>query len=154
MSYLAELNIGRLVAPVHDPRVHDFVANLNRINALAERSKGFVWRLKGDNGNATEITFESDPSLIVNLSVWESAEDLEDFVWNTVHKRFYQRKASWFEPLGEPHFVMWRVEETHRPTVEEAEDRLMHLRAHGSTDHAFGWDYLPSTRLWKEQRCA
>ena len=89
--HLAQLNIGRLVAPTDDPRVAAFMANLDRVNALAERSPGFVWRFQDDSGNATAVRPFADPDLLVNMSVWESAEALERFVWNTVHKHFSSR---------------------------------------------------------------
>ena len=121
--HLAELNVGRLVGSVDDPRLKDFMDNLERINALAERSPGFVWRLKGESDatGATDIQLPGDPQTAVNLSVWENAEALETFVWNTVHERFYNRKAEWFEPMDRPHFVMWWIPAGRLPTLEEAE---------------------------------
>ena len=101
-----------------------FMTNLDRINALAERSEGFVWRLKDESNNATAIRPESDPATAVNLSVWESVEALERFVWATVHKQFYNRKAEWFEKDGAPHFVMWPIAEGHIPDLVEAMGRL------------------------------
>lgn len=154
MTHLAELNLARPSVPLDDPRIADFVDNLDRINGIAERSKGFVWRLKDENGNATSLIMKSDPELIVNVSVWETAEDLEHFVWNTLHKQFYRRKSEWFTPMTTPHFVMWPVEEGHRPDVREAEERVRHLAEHGSTDFAFGWEHLPNIRQWMEMRCA
>ena len=88
------------------------------------------------------------------MSVWETAEQLEHFVWNTVHKRIYQKKGNWFAPMATPHFVMWWVERAHRPTPEEAMARLAHLTANGPTVHAFGWESLPNIKLWMSQRCA
>jgi hypothetical protein len=151
--HLAELNIGVLKAPVGDPLVDDFVRNLDRINALAERSPGFVWRLRDEAGNATAIPTPW-PDAIANMSVWETPEQLEHFVWNTVHKKFYNRKAEWFKAMKSQHFVMWRVPEGHRPTLCEAKERLDHLDAHGNSDYAFGWSHLPHIKLWQSQRCA
>jgi uncharacterized protein DUF3291 len=93
MGHIAQLNIGRFRYPTDDPRMAAFMTNLDRINALAERSEGFVWRLKDDSNNATDIRPPSDPTMAVNLSVWESVEALEHFVWTTVHKQFYNRKG-------------------------------------------------------------
>ena len=154
--HLAELNVGRLVGPTDDPRLADFMANLERVNALAERSPGFVWRLKGEDEakGATDFTMPSDPTMAVNLSVWESAEALETFVWKTVHKRFYTRKAEWFTPMERPHFVMWWVAPGHRPTLDEAQAKLDHLTAHGPSEVAFGWEDLPNVKAWREARCA
>ena len=102
--HIAQLNIGRFRYPTDDPRMAAFMTNLDRINALAERSEGFVWRLKDDSNNATAIRPASDPTMAVNLSVWESVETLERFVWTTVHKQFYNRKGDWFEKPADAAF--------------------------------------------------
>jgi hypothetical protein len=153
-QHLAELNIGRLRYPTDDPRIADFMNNLDLVNGLAERSEGFVWRLKDDSGNATDIRPFDDPRIIVNLSVWQSVEALERFVWRTVHKRFYGRRPEWFEKLEGPHFVMWRIPAGHLPSVNEAKERIEYLAAHGPTDFAFGWESVPAAQLWKTARCA
>ena len=153
---LAELNIGRLLAPTDDPRVADFMNALDRVNGLGKRMPGFVWMMEGSGepgtGN-TEAKVGDDPQFISNLTVWESVETLENFVWNTVHRQFYDRRAEWFEVLGQMRFVLWWVPQGHRPTLEEALERLEHLRAHGDSDHAFGWKYLSEAQLWKSRRC-
>jgi hypothetical protein len=153
-THLAQLNVGRLLDDVESPRLADFKAALDPVNALAERSPGFVWRLKGDSGNATDVRVSSDARFIVNLSVWETPEQLETFVWNTVHARIYEKKGKWLEASSVPHFVMWWVPVGHTPSTEEAMARLEHLRAHGPSDHAFGWESLPNIRLWMSKRCA
>jgi heme-degrading monooxygenase HmoA len=150
--HLAELNIARARYALDDPRMKDFVDRLDRVNAVAERSRGFVWRLKDEDG--ATIALDDDPRLIVNLSVWETAEDLEHFVWNTIHRQVYRRRAEWFPPLGRAHFVMWHVEPGTKPSVEEAIERLDYLNEHGSSDHAFGWEGLPHLKTWMEMRCA
>ncbi len=152
--HLAEVNIARLAYPIDDPRVADFVDRLDTVNAIAERSPGFVWRLKDDAGNALDIKAFDDPMVIVNMSVWETPEHLEHFVWNTVHKHVYRRKAEWFNALAGHHFAMWWIEEGHVPTVAEARDKLEHLDRHGDTDEAFGWGHLPHVKLWQSQQCA
>jgi hypothetical protein len=132
---IAELNIARLLHPIDDPRTAEFTDNLDRVNALAERSEGFVWRMKDDaTGNATGIEVTDDPMMIANLSVWDSVE-----VFRTVHSRFYARRAAWFHRGAAPDFVMWDVAPGHRPTMKEALDRLSTLRAHGDGPAAFGW---------------
>ncbi len=155
--HLAELNIGRLLAPVDDPRVAEFMANLDRVNGLGKRMPGFVWMMEGSGepgtGN-TEAKIGGDPQFVSNLTVWESVETLEHFVWNTIHKQFYDRGQEWFEVLGEQHFVMWWVEEGHDPTLEEGLERLEMLKANGNSDAAFGWNYLEEARLYKAGRCA
>ena len=152
-THLAQLNIGRFLHPTDDPRMAGFMANLDRVNAAAERSSGFVWRLKDDSGNATALRPFDDATMAVNLSVWESAEALEKFVWNTVHARIYNGKAAWFEKLATPHFVMWTVPAGHIPSLAEAKERLDHLTAHGDSDFAFGWSHLAHIKLWMAKKC-
>lgn len=152
--HLAELNIARLKYPLDDPRVAEFADNLDRINAVADRSEGFVWRLQDDSGDATSIRAFDDPMVIVNMTVWQSAEHLERFVWNTVHKQFYAKRAEWFELMQAQHFVMWWVDEGHVPGLAEAKARLDHLAANGDSDFAFGWSHLPHVKLWQQARCA
>ena len=154
--HLAELNVGRLLAPVDDPRVAEFVANLDRINGLGKRMPGFVWMMEGsgapDSGNL-ENAIGGDPQHVSNLTVWESAAALEQFVWGTVYKQFYARRQEWFEVQGEMHFVMWWVPAGHKPTLQEALARLDHLRAHGDSDHAFGWAHLKEAQAWRTHGC-
>jgi hypothetical protein len=152
--HLAELNIGRVRYPLDDPRMAGFVDNLELVNGLAERSEGFIWRLKDDSGNATSIHAFDDSRIILNISVWESVEALERYVWQTVHKRFYGRRHEWFDKMDGAYFVMWWVPAGHRPTVQEAVERLQSLRQDGPSDVAFGWESLPSALLWKTGRCA
>ena len=156
-TYLAELNVGRLVAPLDDPKVAEFMANLDRVNGLGKRSSGFVWMMEGSGapgtGN-TESAIGGDPRYVPNLSVWEDVASLEHFVWNTLHRQFYNRRAEWFEVLGDMHFVMWWVPKNHRPSLAEALERLDHLRLHGNTDHAFGWTHLKDARLYQTNACA
>ena len=142
---VAELNVGRVLYPLDDPRMAAFMANLDRVNRLADRSPGFVWRMTGgDETNNMDTSFDGAPGMNLNLSVWESVEDLRRFVFDTVHDRFFRRKPEWFEILEEPAFVMWEVPDGHVPTVEEAFGRLAHLRAHGPSAHAWDWDSVPA----------
>jgi Domain of unknown function (DUF3291) len=152
-SHIAQLNIGRFRYSTDDPRMAAFMANLDRINALAERSEGFVWRLKDESNNATAIRPEGDSTMAVNLSVWESVEALERFVWATLHKKFYNRKGEWFEKPGATHFVMWPVPAGHIPDLAEAMARLEYLRARGDSDFAFGWGHLAHIKLWMSRKC-
>jgi len=150
---LAELNIGYFRYPAEDARMAGFMDNLERVNAIAERSDGFIWRLKDDSGNATAIRPFPDENMALNLSVWRDAESLEHYVWNTVHKQFYAKRAEWFQLMSAHHFVMWWVEEGHLPTPQEAKERLDHLRENGDSDFAFGWSHLPHVKLWQQARC-
>lgn len=152
--HLAELNVGRLIAPQDDPLVVDFMDNLDRINGLAKRMPGFQWMMEGESGAGnTDSAIDGDPLYIPNLSVWESVETLEKFVWGTIHKQFYERRSEWFEVLGSMHFVMWWVPEGHRPSLEEALARLDHLNANGDSDHAFGWSHLEGAQMWRSHGC-
>jgi len=135
--HLAQVNIGRLKAPIDDPRIADFVAQLDEINALAEASRGFVWRLKDDSGNATAIPAFEDPQMIINMSVWESLEALREYTYRSDHTRVLTRRRDWFEKLDLPHLALWWIPTGTLPTVEEAKERLALLAAHGPTAEAF-----------------
>ncbi|MGH1349847.1 MAG: DUF3291 domain-containing protein [Methyloligellaceae bacterium] len=152
MKHLAEFNVARFKYQKDDERLSGFMNNLDRVNAIAERSEGFVWRMQDESGDATYI--ENDENVIVNLSVWESGESLEKFVWQTVHKKMYNRKDEWFEHSIEPNLVMWWVEPGTEPTLAEAVERLEHLRKNGPMDYAFGWAELPGVELFKSKQCA
>jgi hypothetical protein len=134
---LAQVNVGRIRAPIDSPELADFVDNLERINTLGDASPGFVWRLQTDAGDATAVPVFNDPEMILNLTVWESVEALADFAYRTAHKEFLRRRREWFVPMDEGYLALWWVPAGHRPTVAEAEERLVHLRAHGPTLHAF-----------------
>jgi hypothetical protein len=135
--HLAQINIGRLVAPLDDPRIAGFVAQLDGINALAEQSPGFVWRLKSDSGNATDIAYNDDPFVIVNMSVWESVEALRNFAYRSRHVGVMKDRAQWFEKHEQPHYCLWWVPAGHVPTVMEGRDRLTHYQQNGPPPHSF-----------------
>ena len=150
--HLAQLNVGRLAAPTDDPQVAEFMANLDRVNGLGKRMPGFVWMMEGSGepgtGN-TENAIGDDPQFVANLTVWESVEALETFVFGTIHRQFYERRAEWFEVLADQHFVMWWVPDGHRPTLEEALAVLERFKTDGPSGTAFGWPDRVSHR-----RCA
>lgn len=154
--HLAELNVGRLLAPTDDPRVKDFMDNLDLINGLGKRMPGFVWMMEGSGepgtGN-TETGIDGDAQYVSNLTVWEDVASLEKFVWGTVHKQFYERRAEWFEVLGGMHFVMWWVPAGHQPSLEEALDRLALRDRLGDSEDAFGWDWLKEAEMHKTHAC-
>jgi len=135
--HLAQLNVARAVAPLESPALADFMGALDRINALAEQSDGFVWRLTGASGNATDVRPADDPDLLVNLTVWRSAEALFDFTYRTAHVELMRRRRDWFEAPAEAYLVLWWIPAGHVPSVDEALARLAHLRAHGPTAQAF-----------------
>ena len=154
--YLAELNIGRLLAPTDDPRVAEFMGALDRVNGMGKRMPGFVWMMEGSGEPGTGNTaakLDGDAQFVSNLTVWENVTTLENFVWNTVHRSFYERRAEWFEVLGKMHFVMWWVPSGHRPTLTEALAKLAHKDANGDSDQAFGWSYLKDAKAWKTHGC-
>ena len=155
--HLAQLKVGCLVAPTDDPRVAEFMAALDLVNGLGRRMPGFVWMMEGSGepgtGN-TENAVGGDPRAIANLTVWESVETLKRFVWDTVHARFYERRAERFEVMGTMHLVMWWVPAGYRPSLDEALARLGRLRAQGPSDQAFGWAHLREASRWRERGCA
>ena len=153
--HLAQVNIGRVLGGPDDPRLADFYNNLARVNAMAERMPGFVWRLKNESGeSAVGLHWPGDETTAVNMSVWETADDLGRFVFQTVHRTIYARKHEFFEMPKENTVAMWWVEPGHMPTIAEAKERLDHLNAHGPSDFAFGWADLPSAKLFLEKKCA
>jgi hypothetical protein len=135
---LAQVNIGRLRAPVDDPLIAEFVAGLDQINALADRAAGFVWRLQTEDGNATAVRPVADDELLaINMSVWESVETLADFVYRSGHVAFMRRRREWFERFGTSFLALWWIPAGTRPTVPEAMSRIAHLDRHGPTPAAF-----------------
>jgi hypothetical protein len=139
---LAQVNVARLAAPLDSPALADFVANLDPVNAAADSAPGFVWRLQDESGDATAITaFEWDAEgsigVIVNLSVWLDAEALADFVFGELHRSVLRRRREWFLPMEEAYVACWWVPAAERPTTQDAEQRVRHLRTHGPTSTAF-----------------
>ena len=153
--HLAQVNIGKVRGGPDDPRMADFYDNLARVNAMAERMPGFVWRLKDESGDsAMALHWPGDDSMAVNMSVWETADDLGRFVFQTVHRNIYARKHEFFEMPRETTVAMWWVDPGHVPTLDEAKARLDHLNIHGASEFAFGWADLPSAKLFLEKKCA
>lgn len=139
---IAQLNIAKMLGPIDSPVMADFVANLERINAIADKAPGFVWRLKGEGDNATAIQIFEDDSIIINISMWKDAESLKNYVYNTAHKEIMKRKKEWFSKMESMHMVMWEVPEGHTPTPLEAKERLAHLNKHGESNYAYTFKYL------------
>jgi len=133
---LAQVNIGRLRAPVDHPMIQDFVDNLDRVNALAEASPGFVWRLKGEGNDATDLAPYEDPLIAINMSVWTDIPSLGAFVYRGDHVQIMRRRREWFEHM-DVYMVLWWVPAGHRPTIDEAKERLALLEVHGPTPQAF-----------------
>jgi len=134
---LAQVNIARLKAPLDSPQLKDFVDNLDPVNADAEAADGFVWRLKGDSGDATDVSVFGDEWLIINLTMWRDTNALTAYMYQGRHREMLARRREWFEKLQEAMTALWWVPAGHRPTVAEAESRLLHLRTNGPTPYAF-----------------
>ena len=135
--YLAELNIATAKYDLDAPEIKEFIDNLDPINAIAEQSEGFIWRLQDESGDATNIQFFDDPKTIVNMSVWTSADALKNFMFRTHHKDFFKRKSEWFTKDAEDTYVLWWIPEGTMPTLEAAVQKLNDLRQHGDTPQAF-----------------
>jgi hypothetical protein len=135
--HLAQINIGRLRAETDDPMIAEFMAALDGINALAERSPGFIWRFMTEDGNATAVRPFEDELLLINMSVWESVESLGDYVYRSDHTSYLRRRREWFERIEEAIFALWWVPAGHRPTVAEGIEAIEHLRSCGPTPRAF-----------------
>ena len=138
-------NLADMTYPRSDPRMDPFFDNVDKMNALAERSPGFVWRLKSfadDGHRAAQVA----GTTLTTMSVWESPEALGDYVFNTVHVQFYLKRHEWFDAITRSHFVMWNHTADNWPDEDEAIARLAHFQTHGSTDYAFGWDVVDTSR--------
>ncbi|MFC4721871.1 DUF3291 domain-containing protein [Geojedonia litorea] len=137
MYHLAQVNIAKTLAPMEDPIMADFVNNLDRINTLAESSLGFVWRLESDDDDTVAETVFGDNSLVINMSVWKSIDDLFNFTYKSDHVEIFARRKEWFSKIDSMHMVCWYVKQDHIPTLEEAKHRLEYVNTHGETPFAF-----------------
>jgi Domain of unknown function (DUF3291) len=135
---IAEINIARMNGVnINDPIMQEFVDNLDKVNALAESSEGFVWRLKDENNNATNLNPYNDDQIIINVSVWENIETLETFVYKTFHTGFLKRRKEWFQNFGKVYTAMWWIPAHEFPTVEEAVAKLDYLQKNGASEMVF-----------------
>jgi len=157
--HIAQFNCGILRYDWEDPRVAEFVDGLDHVNGIAMRSPGFVWMLGEDDMEAAQLDSDGvlggHPRMASTLSVWENADALGQFVWNTLHRVYYGKRDQWYddaEQLPGPRMVLWHVPAGHRPTIEEAKARLDHLAAHGPTEHAFDWSTVEA-QGWVAHRC-
>jgi hypothetical protein len=137
--HLAQINIARMLAPIDDPIMADFVARLPSINALAEESPGFVWRLQSDSGDATSIKVYDDDMIIINLTVWESVKTLRQFVYKNDHYGVLRERKRWFELFQGSYYALWWIPSGHLPDPEQGRMRLEHLREHGDSTYAFSF---------------
>ena len=136
--HLAQLNIATLREPLESPGMADFVNNLERINALAEASPGYVWRLQDEAGDATALRPFGD-DVLVNMSLWADVQSLSDYVYKSAHTEMLKRRREWFDKVEQAHMVLWWVPAGHLPSVDEAAERLTHFREHGASPHAFSF---------------
>lgn len=135
--HLAQVNIARMRAPLDDPLMAGFVARLAEINALADSSPGFVWRLQTPEGDATYLRPYADNRVLFNLSVWESVEQLKEFVYRSAHGEVMRQRREWFEKFDGMYMALWWVKAGHIPSVIEAKARLRYLEKRGESAHAF-----------------
>lgn len=135
--HLAQINIGRMKALLDDPALSGFVNRLDEINALADNSPGFIWRLQTNEGNATYLRPYEDEHIIVNMSVWESITHLKAYVYHTAHVELLRQRQDWFEKFAGVYAALWWVPIGHIPGIDEAKKRLAHLEQHGPTPFAF-----------------
>ena len=135
---LAQLNLAQMKFPMDDPAMAGFVERLDDINALADQSPGFVWRLQTEAGDATDIDYFGD-DLLVNMSVWQDFDSLHDYVYRSAHTQVMALRKQWFERMGEVYTVLWWVDAGHIPSLQEASERLDHLRLHGASPFAFSF---------------
>jgi hypothetical protein len=138
MFHLAQVNLGRIRGPLDGPVMARFIERLAEINALADRSPGFVWRLQTEEGNATYFRpYEHDDRILLNMSVWESVDTLKTYVYRTAHAELLRQRQQWFEKFERVYLALWWVPAGHRPGIDEARKRLAHLEQHGATQYAF-----------------
>ena len=147
MSHIAHFNVARLLHDPTDPRVHGFTSNTIRVNGVAERSPGFVWRLSDETATITGSggyqAVQDDPRLAISLSVWQSLDDLRHFVHKTVHGAFLRRRAEWFEPWDGPNYVIWPIDKGVIPTMAEGFQRLDMLAKNGPSGAAYDFTWNP-----------
>lgn len=136
---LAELNIAKMMYEPDGPEMQDFNDALDSVNALADRSEGFVWRLVSDPDSQQADLVFNDDTWLVNLSVWKGLDQLMSFIRSDLHLSVMRRRQQWFAPQDEATMVLWWIPEGHVPTVQEAQERLLALRANGPSQHAFGF---------------
>jgi Domain of unknown function (DUF3291) len=136
--YIAQVNMGRIKAPLDDVRMAGFMTRLDELNALADCSPGFIWRLQTNEGNATYFRpYPDDDRILLNMSVWETIEALKHYVYRTVHAELLRCRHEWFESFTGAYMALWWVPVGHFPSIDEAKKRVAHLDAHGPTQFAF-----------------
>ena len=137
---LAQINVARLLKPLDHPQIAGFVSQLDTINALAEQSEGFIWRLKDEvSNNATALNPYQDPLMIVNMSIWKDVDSLMNYVYKSAHVAVFKQRKLWFEKPSKAHMALWWVKEGDLPTANDGKERLEYLQKNGSTAYAFSF---------------
>jgi len=134
---IAQINVAQAKAEMDSDTMSGFVSRLDEINAIADKSPGFIWRLQTEEGDATSIRIFDDSLLIVNMSVWEDIEALKAFVYKSLHVELIRDREAWFNKLGTAHQALWWIPQSHIPTIQEAKEKLEHIRQHGPSQQAF-----------------
>ena len=134
--HLAQVNIAKRLAPIDDPIMQDFVNNLDKINAIADKSNGFIWRLQDEDKDEAVQVFQDD-TLLINMSVWENLESLFNYTYKSVHVEVFKRKKEWFSKIKMMHMAFWYVPKGYEPTFQDAKNRLDYINKHGDTPFAF-----------------
>ena len=137
--HIAQINIGRILAPINDLIMAEFVAQLAPVNEIADSSPGFVWRLQTDSGDATSIRIYEDEMVAINMSVWESIDTLREYVYKSAHSGVLRDRKRWFEKFDGPYYALWWIPAGHIPGPQEGRERLEHLRKHGDSPYAFSF---------------
>lgn len=137
--HLAQLNCATSLTETDHPDMAEFMENLDRINKLAEGSPGFVWRFTGEGNDAADVRILEDPLFLLNMSVWADVESLHAYVYRSAHAPFIGRGTEWFQAHKEPHMVLWWIKAGHRPTPQEALEKLDRLKLKGPTPEAFSF---------------
>jgi hypothetical protein len=150
---LAQINIARLLAPIDDPKIAEFVGQLDAVNALADKAPGFIWRLRSESGNATDIAYNDDPFVIVNMSVWESIEALRNYAYRSDHARVFRDRAKWFERMAKPNYCLWWIPAGHIPAIAEGREHMEHYQKNGATNYSF-WFSQHFTQTTDQGVCA
>ena len=136
--HLAQVNIAKRLAPMDDPIMQDFVNNLDKINAIADKAEGFIWRLQDEDKQEAALVFQDD-TLIINMSVWASLEALFNYTYHSGHIEVFKRRKDWFSKMKLMHMAFWFVPIGYEPTFQDAKKRLDYLINHGDTPYAFSF---------------
>ncbi len=135
--HLTQVNIAKAKGSMDSPVMKGFVDQLDYINQLAENSPGFVWRLQTEEGDATDISAFEDELIIINMSVWQTYDDLKQYVYSGEHLSALKQKKDWFDKLEGSHLALWWIPAGSIPTVEDAKQALALLDTQGPTEKSF-----------------